>query len=286
MNKNSFYAFMAAALVTASCTTNEVPNDAISQSVTIVADVSSQSRAPELGEDGSGTFTKGDVMTLCVENNPSLDYAYQEDGLTWGMLNPAGITGQIKLSACYPKQTVSQEGTFDFNTLTAVNGDLLLSAAQTVTVGTAEAIRLIFNHALHCLDLSFTAGDGYSADDLKSLTLSLNAKTTCVVDASQGVIKEVKSVKGDYNVTGTKASFCLVPQPTADVTLKITVGGEVKTMLLSDLLQQLGTSQHNLKGGAKSTITLKVGRDSIVVESGSIGAWEDQVTVDGELTIG
>lgn len=37
MNKNSFYAFMAAALVTASCTTNEVPNDAISQSVTIVA---------------------------------------------------------------------------------------------------------------------------------------------------------------------------------------------------------------------------------------------------------
>lgn len=41
MNKNSFYAFMAAALVTASCTTNEVPNDAISQSVTIVADVSS-----------------------------------------------------------------------------------------------------------------------------------------------------------------------------------------------------------------------------------------------------
>ena len=97
MNKNSFYAFMAAALVTASCTTNEVPNDAISQSVTIVADVSSQSRAPELGEDGSGTFTKGDVMTLCVENNPSLDYAYQEDGLTWGMLNPAGISGQIKL---------------------------------------------------------------------------------------------------------------------------------------------------------------------------------------------
>lgn len=202
------------------------------------------------------------------------------------MLNPAGTTGQIKLSACYPKQTVSQEGTFDFNTLTAVNGDLLLSAAQTVTVGTAEAIRLTFNHALHCLDLSFTAGDGYSADDLKSLTLSLNAKTTCVVDASQGVIKEVKSVKGDYNVTGTKASFCLVPQPTADVTLKITVGGEVKTMLLSDLLQQLGTSQLNLKGGAKSTITLKVGRDSIVVESGSIGAWEDQVTVDGELTIG
>ncbi len=97
--QNSFYAFMAAALVTASCTTNEVPNDAISQSVTIVADVSSQSRAPELGEDRSGTFTKGDVMTLCVENNPSLDYAYQEDGLTWGMLNPAGITGQIKLSA-------------------------------------------------------------------------------------------------------------------------------------------------------------------------------------------
>lgn len=286
MNKKSIYAFMVAALLTVSCTKNEVLHDVTNQTVTIVANVSSQSRAPELGEDGSGTFTKGDVMTLCVENNPLVDYAYQKDELTWGVLNPAGITGQIKLSACYPKQTMLQEGTFDFNTLTAVNGDLLLSAAQTVTVGTADAIRLTFNHALHCLSLSFTAGEGYSADDLKNLALSLNAKTTCVVDAFQGVIKEVRSVKGDYNVTGAKASFCLVPQPTADVTLNITVAGEVKTMTLSDLFQQLGTPQSDLKGGARSTIALKVSRDGIVVEGGSIGAWEDQVTIDGELTIG
>ena len=43
-------------------------------------------------------------MTLCVENNPSLDYAYQEDGLTWGMLNPAGITGQINYLLAIPSR--------------------------------------------------------------------------------------------------------------------------------------------------------------------------------------
>lgn len=286
MNKNNFYAWMITALVAVSCTKNEVSNYTGDQTLTIVADIASQSRVPKLGEDGSGTFAKGDVMTFCVGNNIHLDYAYQQDVLTWDDLNPSGAAKQVKLAVCYPKQTVSQEGTFEFNTQMADYGDLLLSPAQSVTSGTVGTIRLTFNHALHCLDLSFIAGDGYSADDLKNLTLSLNAKTTCVVDAFQGVIKEVKSVKGDYNVTGTKASFCLVPQATADIILNITVGSEKKTMPLSDLLQQLGTPQADLKGGAKSSITLKVGRDGIVIENGSIGAWEDQVTVDGELTIG
>lgn len=286
MNKSNFYALMAAALVTVSCTKNEVPNYTSDQAVKIVAGISSQSRAPELSEDGSGTFAKGDVMTLCVGNGISLDYAYQQSELTWSGLNPSGTAGQVKFAACYPKQTVSQEGTFDFNTLVALDRDLLLSPAQSVTVGTAEMIRLTFNHALHCLNLSFTAGDGYSADDLKNLNLSLNARTTCVVDAFQGIIKEVKMEKGDYNATGPQAAFCLVPQPTNEVSLNITVGDEKKTMLLSNLLQELGTSQADLKGGAKSTITLKISRDGIVVEGGAIGAWEDQVTVDGELTIG
>ncbi|WP_304315844.1 hypothetical protein [Phocaeicola plebeius] len=41
-----------------------------------------------------------------------------------------------------------------------------------------------------------------------------------------------------------------------------------------------------MESGKSCTLTLKVGRDGITVSGGSIGAWEDQATADGEVVIG
>ena len=124
MKKNCFYVFVAAAWMAVSCTTNEFPTQSSSnQAITIVANVSSQSRAPQLNADGSGSFSKGDVMTLCVTkadaNKTSLDYAYQKDEITWGGLNLPESTSQVQMAACYPKQTVTEGGTFEFDVLKA-----------------------------------------------------------------------------------------------------------------------------------------------------------------------
>lgn len=291
MKKNCFYVLAAAAWMAVSCTTNEIPTQSISdQTITIVANVSPHSRAPQLNSDGSGSLVKGDVMTLCMAksdaDNISIDYAYQKETITWGGLNLPESTRQIKMAACYPRQVIASNGMFEFNVLTAQEKDLLLSPAQTIEVGTSNAVNLNFKHALHRLDLTFTQGNGYSADDLKNLTLSLHAKNCCIVDAFEGKIYEVASEKATYTSTGTIASFYLVPQETSGITLDVTVDDQKKTLALSDLLNQLGEPQNDLKGGAKCTITLKVGREGIIVESGTIGAWEDQVTVDGDLIIG
>lgn len=292
MKKNYFYMLVAIALMAVSCTKNETPGPIASdQAITIVASVSPQSRDPQLNEEGAGNFSQGDVMTLCVTkadgNNLSMNYAYQVDEITWGKLNVSEGTGQVTFAACYPKQTLAQNGTFEFDVLKASDKDLLLSPAQAVSVGTSNAVNLNFNHALHRLDLSFTAGEGYSADDLKNLSLSVNANTVCVVDAFQGKIREVKSGKNDYTSSGANASFYLLPQATDGITLNITIAGKPQSVTLRELFQQLNKPQDTLKGGAKSTITLKVAPEKgISVEGGSIGAWEDQVTVDGEVTIG
>lgn len=282
---------VAVAVMAVSCTKNETPSTtAPDQAITVVANVSPQSRVPQLDSDGAGSFTKGDVMTLCVVkdegNHLSMNYAYQMDEITWGGLNLSENTEQVKFSACYPKQTLTQDGMFEFNVLTASDKDLLLSSAQTVAL-TSKEVNLNFNHALHRLDLSFTAGEGYSTDDLKDLSLSMNANTVCVVDAFQGKISEVKSVKGDYTSKGAMASFYLLPQGTDGITLDVTMDGKVQHLILRDLFQQLNNPQETLKGGMKSAVTLKIAREKgISVEGGSIGAWEDQVTVDGEVTIG
>lgn len=298
MKKNMFYVLVSAALTTMSCT-NDIPSvnsDEISGNqvskpgvITILANVASESRVPQLNADGSGKFVKGDVMTLCVAKEGTRivkDYAYDTDFLKWSDLNLSNDISQVTFSACYPQQKLAQDGTFEFNSQEALYKDLLLSPAQTVDVGTSQPISLTFNHVLHRLDLTFTPGYGYSEDDFSLFSLSLQGKTTCLIDAVNGCIKEVKNEIGKYTSTERNSSFYLVPQATEGISLQITVAGETKQLSLDALFKQFGKPQTELQGGKRCTLTLKVGRDGITVTGGSIGAWENQATADGEVVIG
>lgn len=84
----------------------------------------------------------------------------------------------------------------------------------------------------------------------------------------------------------TETSFYLVPQPTGDIILNIGIGSDKKTITLDKLLEQLGTPQSGLEGGKRCKLTLKVSKEGITVEGGSINGWGDQVTADGEVVIG
>lgn len=220
------------------------------------------------------------------ENRTSVNYEYGSGILTWGSLGLEGSSAKVALAACYPSQAVTRSGTFEFNPLTASEADLLLASAQTVTAGTSEAVNLVFNHALHRLDLNFTPGNSYTDEDMKSFSIRLQAKTTCVVDMMQGKIVGVKEDTGEYVSKETAASFYLVPQATTGIVMNITVGENTKSLTLSELLDQLSASQSDLSSGKFSKLTLKVSQEGITVEGGSINAWDNQVTADGEVVIG
>ena len=104
------YAFIAAMLTAVSCT-NDIPANVNgdtsgntsedtsgsgsgdlsgnSGKISIVASIASQTRAPQLGSDGSGSFQKGDKMTLCVTGGAApvvTDYAYELDFLKWALI--------------------------------------------------------------------------------------------------------------------------------------------------------------------------------------------------------
>ena len=311
------YAFITAMLTAVSCT-NDIPANVTgdtsentsedtsegtsgsgsgdlsgnSGKISIVASIASQTRAPQLGSDGNGSFQKGDKMTLCVTGGAApvvTDYAYEVDFLKWPDFGLSEEVSQVTFSACYPTQKVEKDGTFEFNSFNSSYGDLLLAAAQPVEVGTFEAVSLTFRHALHRLNLEIQPGKGYTEDDLSQLSCIFSAKTTCVVDAVKGSVKEVKDEQGSLTVTGAKASFYLVPQATDGISFTLTLGGETKHFTLDALFKQSGNPQVALESGKSCTLTLKVGRDGITVSGGtggSIGAWEDQATADGEVVIG
>lgn len=291
MKKYLSHAVTVVTFMTASCS-NEVLDylPTTDDSIKIVASIASQTRAPQLTTDGSGSFSQGDKMTLFLAesdmNSMSVGYEYGSGILTWSSLGLSESEAQITLAACYPQQDNIQNGIFEFSPLTASDKDLLLAPAQSVTAGTSEAVYLNFNHALHRLDLSFTPGNSYTNEDIASLSITLNAKTTCVVDGIQGKIKEVKNTTGEYTETGTKVSFYLIPQHTADVTLNVNIGSDKKILTLDRLLEQLDSSQTELDGGKRCTLNLKVSREGITVEGGSISAWGDQVIADGEIVLG
>lgn len=99
MKKSVLYAFIAAMLTAVSCT-NDIPANVTgdtsgntsedtsgsgsgdlsgnSGKISIVVSIASQTRTPQLGSDGSGSFQKGDEMTLCVTGGAApvvTDYA-------------------------------------------------------------------------------------------------------------------------------------------------------------------------------------------------------------------
>lgn len=314
MKKSVLYAFITAMLTAVSCT-NDIPANVTgdtsentsedtsegtsgsgsgdlsgnSGKISIAASVASQTRTPQLGSDGSGSFEKGDKMTLCITGGAApvvTDYAYEVDFLQWPDFGLSEDVSQVTFSACYPTQKVEQDGTFEFNSFKSSYDDLLLAAAQPVEVGTSEAVSLTFRHALHRLNWEIQPGKGYTEDDLSQLSCIFSAKTTCVVDAVKGSVKEVKDEQGSLTVTGAKASFYLVPQATDGISFTLTLGGETKHFTLDALFKQSGNPQAALESGKSCTLTLKVGRDGITVSGGSIGAWEDQATADGEVVIG
>lgn len=318
MKKSVLYAFITAMLTAVSCT-NDIPANVTgdtsentsedtsedtsegtsgsgsgdlsgnSGKISIAASVASQTRTPQLGSDGSGSFEKGDKMTLCITGGAApvvTDYAYEVDFLQWPDFGLSEDVSQVTFSACYPTQKVEQDGTFEFNSFNSSYDDLLLAAAQPVEVGTSEAVSLTFRHALHRLNWEIQPGKGYTEDDLSQLSCIFSAKTTCVVDAVKGSVKEVKDEQGSLTVTGAKASFYLVPQATDGISFTLTLGGETKHFTLDALFKQSGNPQVALESGKSCTLTLKVGRDGITVSGGSIGAWEDQATADGEVVIG
>ena len=290
MKKNYLYVLLAASLTAASCS-NELPENVPASDgvIHIEANVSPQTRSPQLDSNGSGTFAKGDGLSIFVAGNGTTvtaNYAYASDLLTWSQLGFPEDVKQVTFAACYPQPTTVKDGTFEFNTLTAPEKDLLLAPAQPVSVGTAETVRLTFGHALHNLNLNFVPGNGYTDSDIRSLTLACQAKTTCVVDAAQGTIQKVNEETGDYQATGNTASFYLVPQATDAISLTIGIQNESKKITLDNLLQQLGSQQTELQGGKRCSLSLKVGREGITIEGATIGAWGDQVTADGEVVIG
>lgn len=291
---------VAAALASCSKTKNPgpgvtppVPDDS---KVNITATVSANvpvAKSPVLDADGSGNFSKGDVIGLLVSGkdgvSSDLRYEIGGEGLLWKDIGFSLVredpdltpdNGKVDFAAVYPEQK-TDAGRFTFN-LSALSSDeqkdLLLAGKQGVAEGSEESISLVFTHAMHRLSVKYTVEDGIDAD---AVLTSCTAAASCTVDMlTQTVGADYSSMSG-FEKSGKEVSFILVPQKSSSVTLKVTSDGVEKSFVLGELTGASVPS--DLEGGKQLTVELKVSKGKIELGNVSISGWENQGTIGGEI---
>ena len=258
----------------------ESPTAPADRQITFTTEIAA-TRAPQLDEDGSGSFTAGDTFTLYARDDAqgaaTLDYTVGSTALYWRDLTFAAEGGKVHFAACYPKQSLS-EGGFDFTATQDAAGDLLWASAAGVGVGTEQPVALTFRHALHRLAVKYTVED--TSVDASKIETRCTTIATARVELSEGRIR-LGDTEKTFTATNQEVSFLVLPQPTENVTLEIHAGGMTRTWKLS----QTDFPYPELEGGKQVTVNLTVQEEKITLAGLTIEGWGDQGSIDDEIIL-
>ena len=259
----------------------EAPVTGGSKKIGIITSISAEGvmRSPQLGEDGSGNFSTGDVFSLMAISESGdktmTDYKTGSTVLYWDDIAMGQGDRSISLSACYPRQDAA-DGRFTFDLKSAEDKDLLWASASDIEAYTEKPVTLTFKHVMHRLIVNISTDPETGAQDINT---QCTAKYKCDVDLAAGTFDNSATGKETFSATGQKAVFTLVPQPVSEVSLSITVGDRHKTLPLEEIVK----GHENLESGMQLTVNITVKNGNIQVDGTTIEGWGDQGTIDGEI---
>lgn len=186
-----------------------------------------QTRAPQLGIDGSGNFEKGDALNLVVYGKEATpytpDYLVETTTLYWeDIKNATGLNEFYTFAGWYSEDKtlkLQDNNSFSFNVAEAATDeqkDLLL--ATPTEVNEDNPVNMIFRHAMHKLVVNLSYGEGFDNVDKSAITVKpvgMNAAATIDVKAGTVTVGEASATKGDYDaktLSNNSCSFILAPQ--------------------------------------------------------------------------
>lgn len=254
--------------------------------IEIVTGVEALTRAPQLDDTGAGNFRTGDTFTLTVSSNGKSvqkDYTVGSTTLYWQDL---GVEGdKVTFAGCYPNHEGTDDAAFEFDARRALDADLLLAPAVEVLKG-AKSVAMPFRHAMHKLAVKYVADDAYATGALSGISTTLHAHTVCTVDLTKGAVAESSAkTPVDYAAkNGENVSWLLVPQNRESVKLTVTLDGQSREFSLPEMTVE-GQPLTTLDGGKMLSVTLRVSKNGITLEGTTIGKWEEQGSISGDIEI-
>ena len=308
-----FTALSLAVLALSSCHNDDLPgsNPLPEGAVHITAGIEGvQTRAPQLGADGAGTFEPtdewgmytftGDAASPAFSNE---NIAYKADNSTPLLWKDLSETEPVTFSAHYPHITadIDDPAAYMYFPEKWNKTDDLLHATATASKG--GTVALTFKHLMHRLVVNLKAGDGMEGADLSSALI--NSATKDLITATMCARVEVNLLTGAVNYDrvdggvihsnggGPGADWKVVPQ---DLTagaewLRIEVGEDVWYYHVPASLNSSNPDHPTrLESGKQLTLnlTLKKNPDTgntVTLTGSDISGWGTQPPINGTIDI-
>lgn len=244
-----------------------------------------QTRAPQLGIDGSGNFEKGDALNLVVYGKEATpytpDYLVETTTLYWeDIKNATGLNGFYTFAGWYSEDKtlkLQDNNSFSFNVAEAATDeqkDLLLATPTEVNEG--DPVNMIFRHAMHKLVVNLSYGEGFDNVDKSAITVKpvgMNAAATIDVKAGTVTVGEASATKGDYDaktLSNNSCSFILAPQKLQAgaewVQIQVTEGQTISFHVPEQIVDgntDTAVSLTQLNSGETLTLNLTIKRTNI-----------------------
>ena len=240
-----------------------------------------QTRAPQLGNDGSGNFGQGDTLNLAVYGEGATPYtttyyANTNSTLYWeDIIKATGQSSAYTFVGWYngnePAKLLTDAS---FDVAAAKDKDLLLATPTEVNEG--DPVNMIFRHAMHKLVVNLSYGEGFDNVDKSAITVKpvgMNAAATIDVKAGTVTVGEASATKGDYDaktLSNNSCSFILAPQklqPGAEwLQIQVTEGQTISFHVPEQIVDgntSTAVSLTQLNSGETLTLNLTIKRTNI-----------------------
>ena len=291
MKKNLVLSLGLSMLFLTACTNEDVLQNDSNAEFKVESSILPTTKAPQLNDNGEGTFTVGDENALFFytstnENVKKFTYTYGTSYKWSDIALPETIT-DWKVSACYPLVQTSQPESFKWNITEQENDDLLLATPHNVKSNVATTVNLTFAHALHNLAIELKADkENVTEEDLNKAVISCqNVKPIAVVNLLKGVTVAAEGELTNLSNAGKKANFIIPAQEVGKIAIHVKIGKSEKTIQLS------AHQSDALQTGQSLSIDIKVSKHeekpdySFTVESTTISGWGNQGQIEDSIII-
>lgn len=255
---------------------------------------SSNMRAVDLKEDGSGRFSEKDEIRLLMTDgkNPISSILYTiNKPLFWDELTIHPQTQSVTFAGIYPYVEIVSFEKFIFNIQTAENKDLLIAEPIHVPIKSTNAQHLVFRHAMHKVEVNYTISSDALLDNAQISTTLRNIAPEAIINVMKGTNEGVTEKRTDITAKGQKVTFLIPPQNAEGITLevKIKAEGELQERTYTyPFPKNIEGKEEPLKKFEENSVirlNVKVTRMAILLESATISPWNSQGEIKDEIII-
>ena len=258
----------------------------------VISQTEPATRAPQLDENGAGTFTQGDKNTLLFLTNAnkvvkSFEYTYGNSYMWSDLGLPEDMTSG-KVTAWYPAVTAANPQAFEWDITTAANPDLLVASAAAIQVDQENPVQLTFKHKMHKLHVEVVSGDAsITESDLNNATITCRnyfpKVSMNLIEATSGAVSGELQTS---TVMAQKSDFIVPAQAAGTIEVEINVKNKSSIFKIAET-EINGQLVKALESGKSLSLIITVTKSEMKLTIGTaIEGWENQGEKNDNIIIG